>query len=223
MTRKIIVEKDLLEESRAEARDLRSRFHQHRIVCFNLVSSPGAGKTSLLEKTLAHFSNGARMGLIAGDVQTCNDADRLAAVGGEWVVPIETGGTCHLEPPMITQALEGRDLSAIDLLFIENIGNLVCPAAYHLGEDAKIALISTVEGDDKPLKYPTMFHNASVMVINKSDLLGLTNFSEEKARDNALRVNPNLTIFTLSCKTGQGLPQWFAWLEEQIRSAKDRP
>jgi len=218
MTRKILLQRDLLENARREANLLRDRYQAANLVCLNLVSSPGSGKTSLLEQTLRFFSGKRRIGLIAGDVQTHNDADRLQAEGGTWVEAVETGGTCHLEATMISKVLQDRDLSEIELLFIENVGNLVCPAAYDLGEQAKVVVISTVEGDDKPLKYPTMFANASMVVINKADLLGLTDFNVARVKENALRVNPDLDFFTLSCRSGQGLQGWFAWLEELMAS-----
>ncbi len=182
----------------------------------NLVSSPGSGKTSLLEKTLAALKDQLRIGLIAGDVQTENDANRLLRAGGEIVRPIVTGGAGHLDARMIARVLAETDLSKIDLLFIENVGNLVCPSSYDLGEDMKVLVISTSEGDDKPLKYPAMFRRSSVMVINKTDLIGTSDFDLDQVKANALGINPELTVFQVSCRTGVGLGSWFNWLQSLV-------
>ncbi|MDZ7267533.1 MAG: hydrogenase nickel incorporation protein HypB [candidate division KSB1 bacterium] len=212
MTEKIAVEKKVLSENDKLAAEVRSQLMRHGVVALNLVSSPGSGKTSLLERTLAELNQELRLGLIAGDVQTENDADRLKRAGGRLVQPIVTGGLCHLDAKMITRVLPQFDLAQLDLLFIENVGNLVCPSSYDLGEDMKVVLISTTEGDDKPLKYPAMFRRAKVMVINKIDLLGTSDFDLERAKANARRINADLEIFEVSCRTGAGLRAWFDWL-----------
>ncbi len=216
MSRKIALDRPLLQENIHHAGRIRALLERHRVTAFNLVSSPGSGKTSLLERTLKALAGKLNMALIAGDVSTQNDADRLKAAGGQWVRPLETGGTCHLEAAMLSGTVAQLDLPATDILFIENVGNLVCPAAYDLGEHEKIVLISTVEGDDKPLKYPVMFRNASVMVINKIDLLGLTEFSLATVKENAFLINPDLRVFELSCRTGEGLSAWFDWLQQRV-------
>jgi len=216
MDSKIQVEKKVLSENDRLAAEIRRRLKEKNIVCLNLVSSPGSGKTSLLEKTLGALNDRLQIALIAGDVQTENDAVRLARAGGRMVRPIVTGGACHLDAKMVTRALEEIDLNQVELLFVENVGNLVCPASYDLGEDMKVALISTTEGDDKPLKYPAMFRRSSVMIVNKIDLLGLSNFDTEQVKKNARQINPNLEIFELSCRTGVGLEAWYDWLTQLV-------
>jgi hydrogenase nickel incorporation protein HypB len=212
MSEKISIEKKVLSENDKLAAEIRTQLKQRKIVSLNFVSSPGSGKTSLLEKTLGALNNELRFGLIAGDVQTENDANRLRCAGGRMVRPIVTGGACHLDAKMISRVLPELDLGKIDLLFIENVGNLVCPSSYDLGEDMKVVLISTTEGDDKPLKYPGMFRRASVMVINKIDLLGSSDFDIDRVKENARRLNADLKIFEISCRTGQGLENWYAWI-----------
>jgi hydrogenase nickel incorporation protein HypB len=157
------------------------------------------------------------MALIAGDVQTENDANRLIRAGGKAVKPIVTGGACHLDAKMVAKVLEEINLDQVEILFIENVGNLVCPSSYDLGEDMKVALISTTEGDDKPLKYPSMFRRSSAMVINKIDLLGYSDFNIEQVKKNALQINGQLKIFETSCRNGHGLKAWYEWLESLVR------
>jgi hydrogenase nickel incorporation protein HypB len=212
----ISVEKKILSENDRLAGEIRQQLHSLNIPSFNLISSPGSGKTSLLERTLQALRKRFTIGLIAGDVQTENDSRRLVASGGEQVAAIVTGGACHLDANMVRRALAGLDLPRLDLLIIENVGNLVCPSSYDLGEDIKVALISTAEGDDKPLKYPALFRRASVLVINKTDLLGLSDFDMERVKKNSLSINPDLQIFELSCRTGDGLNQWLQWVTEVI-------
>lgn len=212
MNKKINVEKKVLSENDRLATEIRQEMENRRIVSLNLVSSPGSGKTSLLERTLREFGGELRIGLIAGDVQTENDAERLRRAGGRAVRPIVTGGACHLDAKMVTKALTEFNLDNLDILFIENVGNLVCPSSYDLGEDMKVVLISTTEGDDKPLKYPGMFRRSSAMVVNKTDLLGLSDFDLDHAIENARSINGNLQIFKTSCKTGDGMQDWYDWL-----------
>jgi hydrogenase nickel incorporation protein HypB len=218
MSERISVEKKVLSENDKLAADIRAQLKQRGIVALNFVSSPGSGKTSLLERTLGALNNELRIGLIAGDVQTENDANRLLRAGGKMVRPIVTGGACHLDAKMVSRVLPELDLDKIDLLFIENVGNLVCPSGYDLGEDMKVVLISTTEGDDKPLKYPGMFRRSSVMVINKIDLLGSSDFDMNRVKENARRINANLKIFELSCRTGQGLEAWYTWIKSLVKS-----
>jgi hydrogenase nickel incorporation protein HypB len=220
MTEKVTIEQKVLSENDRLAAELRSQLSKHRVLCLNLVSSPGSGKTSLLEKTLTSLNDELRIALVAGDVQTENDARRLERAGGRIVRPIVTGGTCHLDARMVTKALESVPLDDLDILFIENVGNLVCPSSYDLGEDMKVVLISTTEGDDKPLKYPGMFRRSAVMVINKIDLIGSSEFDLATVRENALRINGQLTVFELSCRTGKGLTDWFTWLKTQVSQKK---
>ncbi len=220
MVDRIPIEKKVLSENDRLASDIRQRLSAHKIVALNLVSSPGSGKTSLLEKTIIALNSEMRLALIAGDVQTENDANRLTRAGGKLVRPIVTGGACHLDARMVTQALSQIDLNVVDLLFIENVGNLVCPAGYDLGEDMKVVLISATEGDDKPLKYPSMFRRSSVMVVNKTDLLGLSDFDMARVRRNALSINGNLTIFETSCRTGAGLDNWYNFLRQLVAAKR---
>jgi hydrogenase nickel incorporation protein HypB len=217
MTR-VEVEQKVLNENQRLAQDLRRRFVAHRVFCLNLVSSPGSGKTSLLERTLAAFPRDARVALLTGDIQTENDARRLQQYGFP-ARQITTGGTCHLDARMIDRHLADWDLARLDLLFIENVGNLVCPSSYDLGEHAKVVLLSVTEGEDKPLKYPSIFSKSEVMVLNKIDLLPYVNFDLSRARENALRVHPGMEIIELSCTTGQGLDRWMNWLKVQRESA----
>ncbi|NLI15158.1 MAG: hydrogenase nickel incorporation protein HypB [candidate division Zixibacteria bacterium] len=223
MSEKIPVEQKVLSENDKLALEIRRKLAENKIVSLNLVSSPGSGKTSLLEKTIIALGNKLNIALIAGDVQTENDANRLAKAGGKMVRPIVTGGACHLDARMVTKSLMEFDLTKIDLLFIENVGNLVCPSSYDLGEDMKVVLISTTEGDDKPLKYPGMFRRSSAMVINKIDLLGMSDFELARVKENALKINGNLKIFEVSCRSEQGLPDWFEWLDSLVKQRKTEP
>ncbi len=208
---KLTSENDLL------AAELRDEFRENKIFSLNLVSSPGSGKTSLLEKTLAALGDKLEMGLIAGDVQTENDANRLIQAGGKMVRPIVTNGACHLDAKMIMRVLPEFNLNRLDVLFIENVGNLVCPSSFDLGEDMKVVLISTTEGDDKPLKYPAMFRRSSLMIINKIDLLGLSDFDLDRVKKHARQINANIEIIELSCRTEVGMESWFNWLTGKIR------
>jgi hydrogenase nickel incorporation protein HypB len=217
MSRQVPLRQKLTSENDRLAAEIRQELRKNGVFTLNLVSSPGSGKTTLLEKTIQALGNELRIGLIAGDVQTENDAERLVRAGGQIVRPLVTGGACHLDARMITRILPDFNLQALDLLFIENVGNLVCPSSFDLGEDMKVVVISTTEGDDKPLKYPAMFRRSSVMVINKIDLLGTSDFKMERVKANALRINPELEIIQLSCRSGQGLAVWFEWLRSNAK------
>jgi len=223
MSERVAINQKVLSENDRLAAELRAYFAARNVAVFNLVSSPGSGKTTLLEKTLSALDGTLQIAVIAGDVQTENDARRLRAAGGKLVRPIVTGGACHLDARMVSRAVDSLDLAAVDLLFIENVGNLVCPSSYDLGEAMKVVLISCTEGDDKPLKYPAMFRRASTMVINKTDLLGTSDFELARARDNALMINGALRIFELSCRTGEGLAGWYAWLKEYVTHVQTSP
>jgi hydrogenase nickel incorporation protein HypB len=207
----ITIERKVLEKNDTVAAQNRHRFQTHGLFVFNLVSSPGAGKTTLLEKSILHLQDRLRLGVVEGDVQTDLDAQRVAKYGVP-VVQIVTNGGCHLEAPLIGRALDQFDLDALDVLVIENVGNLVCPANYDLGEAVKVVVLSTTEGDDKPLKYPAMFRNASVLVINKIDLLPYLPCDIEALKRNARAVNPDLLIFEVSCTSGLGLAAWCDWI-----------
>jgi hydrogenase nickel incorporation protein HypB len=213
-TTKVPLEKKVLSENDRLAAALRARFQASGVRSFNLISSPGSGKTTLLERTLERLPGGSRVAVLTGDLQTENDADRLRKYGFP-VRQITTGGACHLDARMIERGLEGWAVEDLDLLIIENVGNLVCPTSYDLGEDAKVVVLSVTEGEDKPLKYPGIFARAALMVLSKTDLLPYVPFKPELARENALRVNPGLEIIELSCTTGQGLEAWMEWVQRR--------
>ncbi len=215
----ITVERQILRKNDEIAAENRELFRKNRIFVFNLLSSPGSGKTSLLEKTLEKLHNTYRIAVVEGDVQTDLDAQRIARFDVP-VIQIVTKGGCHLEASLIQNALGNFTLNELDALIIENVGNLVCPSNYDLGEELKVVVVSTTEGDDKPLKYPNMFRVADVMVINKTDLLPYVEFDIAAVRKNALSINPNLTIFEVSCRTAEGLDPWVNWLDGKIKSEK---
>ncbi len=198
------------------AAEVRRRLASSGVVSFNLVSSPGSGKTLLLERTLADLGEELGIAVVTGDVQTQNDADRLARHTARLVQAVVTGGACHLDARQVQTALEAIDLEQTRLLFIENVGNLVCPAAWDLGETAKIAVLSVTEGEDKPLKYPRMFQESRYAVLNKMDLLPYVPFDVEKAVAFAREVNPDLQFFFTSAQTGEGLDSWYAFLRDQV-------
>jgi len=215
----ITVERKILQKNDEVAAANRQMFAKSGLFTINLVSSPGSGKTTLLERTLERISGQMRISVVEGDVQTDNDARRIAVYDIP-VVQIVTNGACHLEAQLVQDAVANLPLADTDLLIIENVGNLVCPASYDLGEDMKVVLFSTTEGDDKPLKYPKMFRVAHVCVINKTDLLPYIEFDMQKARENALKINPDLTIFEVSAKTGAGVDAWLNWLAGEVKRRK---
>jgi hydrogenase nickel incorporation protein HypB len=223
MKTKIEIGKRILSENDRLAEENRTLLKDNGIKSFNLVSSPGAGKTSLLERTLRALKHEVPMALIAGDVQTENDANRLLQAGGKTVRALVTGGACHLDARMIGSALGHFQLKELSLLIIENVGNLVCPSSYDLGEDMKIVVISTTEGDDKPLKYPGMFLRSGLMIINKIDLLGTSDFSMDVVKKNARQINPEIEILETSCRTGEGLEDWYSWLRNQTHGTEASP
>ena len=216
----IPIVRNVLEANDRIAHDLRDIFAKHKILVLNLISSPGSGKTSLLERTLRDLKQEFCMAVIEGDLQTDNDARRVAATGAK-AVQINTDGGCHLDGNMIAEALKSFDLNEIDILFVENVGNLVCPVEFDCGEDAKVALLSAAEGDDKPEKYPRLFQLAQVMIINKIDLLDYVDFSVENAARHAKVLNNDLQVFELSCKTAVGLEAWYAWLRNALLTKRN--
>jgi len=216
---RVPLERKVLSENDRIAADLRARFAEHNILCLNLISSPGSGKTSLLERTLESFDCNERVAVLTGDIQTENDAKRLARFGFP-VKQITTGGTCHLDARMIERALQDWRLEDIDLLLIENVGNLVCPSSYNLGEAAKLVVLSVTEGEDKPLKYPSIFFKSEVVILNKIDLLPYVPFDIAAAEENARRVHNNVEIIRVSCQTREGLTDWFAWLDRKRQSSR---
>ncbi|WP_324715792.1 hydrogenase nickel incorporation protein HypB [Carboxydochorda subterranea] len=198
---------------------LRSRWQRRGVFCLNLVSSPGAGKTTLLERTLERLSGRVKAGVLVGDLATERDAERLSRFGFP-VRQIVTGGVCHLDAAMVTAHLEAVDRPDLELLFLENVGNLVCPASYDLGQDVSAVLLSTTEGDDKPLKYPTIFRRSGVMVVTKMDLLGASDFDVDRAVGHARGIQPGLRVFFTSCRTGAGIDEWTHWILQQVEAKR---
>lgn len=215
----IPVTRNLLEANERGADQLRALFARNRIFVPNLISSPGAGKTTLLEHTLNDLKGEFKMAVVEGDLQTDNDARRVAATGAQ-AVQINTHGGCHLDANMLHDALEQLDLEGVDILFIENVGNLVCPVEFDLGEDAKVALLSVTEGDDKPEKYPLLFELCKAMVLNKVDLLPHVDFDVERAARFARALNRDLKIFEVSCRANQGLDAWYDWIRAQVAAKR---
>jgi hydrogenase nickel incorporation protein HypB len=211
----INVGRSILEANEQNAAKLKQGFDAAGFLVLNIISSPGSGKTSLLERTLTDLKGKFKMAVIEGDVVTDNDARRVAATGAQ-AVQVNTDGGCHLDAAMVEKALDHLDLEGLDILFVENVGNLVCPAEFAVGEDFKIALLSTTEGDDKPQKYPVLFELAHVMIINKTDLLPYVDFDMDRAWAFAGKLNKDLAMFPVSCRTGDGLENWYAWLETAL-------
>ena len=211
----ITIERKVLEKNDQIAQKNRDDFSSNKVFTINVVSSPGSGKTSILEKTIGHLKGKLNISVIEGDVQTDNDARRISALDVP-AVQIVTHGGCHLEARLVRDAMENVDLAKTQLLVIENVGNLVCPSNYDLGEAHKVVVVSTTEGDDKPVKYPNMFRNSSVLIINKMDLLPYLNSNIDQLEKNALQINPSLKVFRTSCTTGEGIGEWCAWLESQV-------
>lgn len=209
------VVKDILEANEVIAQENKRLFDQKGIYVVNLMGAPGTGKTTLLERTLDLIKDRYRAGVIEGDITTSRDAERIAAHGIP-VVQINTGGACHLDGNMVRGGLGGLDLDGLQVLFVENVGNLVCPAEFNIGEDDKVMILSVTEGDDKPLKYPLMFQVSSLLLLNKVDLLPYVDFDLGRFKEYARKVNPKIEIIEVSCKTGEGLERWIGWLEGRI-------
>jgi hydrogenase nickel incorporation protein HypB len=212
---KVSLVTNILQANERIAEQNKQMFAEKGILVINMMSAPGAGKTTLIEHTINALKNKYRIGVIEGDIQSTYDADRIAVTGVP-VVQINTGGACHLDGNMIRATFPQFNFDEIDLLIVENVGNLVCPAEFKMGEDFKVMLLSVPEGDDKPLKYPLMFHESSALLINKIDLLPYVDCSVEKIKSESLKINPNLKIFEISGKTQQGLDNWFEWLAGKI-------
>jgi len=218
-SRTIRVEEDLLAKNNRLAAGNRQLFTSSHLLVLNLVSSPGSGKTSLLERTLADLNRRFNFSVLEGDQQTTNDADRIAATGVP-VKQLNTGSGCHLDAHMVGHGVESFDLVETDILMIENVGNLVCPAAFDLGEDHKVTVLSVTEGEDKPLKYPQMFQASDLMLINKIDLLPYLDFDLEQCKAFAHQVNPMIQIIELSCRSGDGMQQWYDWLSQKTHQKR---
>ena len=216
---KVVVKADILGRNDAAAAENAVLFARRGIYALNLLGSPGAGKTSLLEQTLAELGTDLRIAVIEGDLFTSKDAARIEACGAP-VVQINTSGGCHLDAAMVAAALEKIDLTALDLIVIENVGNLVCPAEFALGEDAKAVVLSITEGDDKPLKYPLIFKESAAALLNKVDILPYTNFDMASACADIRALHPGIAVLPVSCRTGEGLSAWYAWLRAQVAAKK---
>lgn len=213
------VVRNILEANDRISGQLRKIFAANKILVLNLISSPGSGKTSTLERTLSDLKDEFKMAVIEGDILTDNDARRVAATGAQ-AVQINTDGACHLDSSMILEALDQVDMENLDILFVENVGNLVCPAEFEVGEDYKISLLSVTEGDDKPEKYPLLFAESSVMLMNKTDLLPYVDFDLSVAEKFAKGLNSEISVFPISCKSGEGLDAWYGWLRDKVVEKK---
>jgi hydrogenase nickel incorporation protein HypB len=219
MSNVITLERQILKKNDEIAEENRKIFRKKKIFVINMLSSPGSGKTSLLENTIGKINKRYKLAVIEGDVQTDLDAQRISKYDVP-VIQVVTKGGCHLEASLVQNALKNLPVEDLDLIVIENVGNLVCPSNYDLGEMHKIVLVSTTEGDDKPLKYPNMFRVSDLMVINKVDLLPYVDFDMDSVKKHAKTINPGIKIFETSCKTGEGVVNWITWLEEKISSIK---
>ncbi|QWK13844.1 MAG: hydrogenase nickel incorporation protein HypB [Aquificota bacterium] len=216
--KEVAIFKKVLEKNDHQAEENRKHFEEHGVFAINLMSSPGAGKTSLLERTIELMKD-LRIGVIEGDLETDRDAQRIRAKGAP-AVQISTGSACHLDAFMVHKGIHDLPLEELDLVFIENVGNLVCPASYDVGAHMNVVLLSVVEGDDKPEKYPVMFKGAQLMVITKIDLLPFVDFSIERAINSARKVNPHMDIIRLSAKTGEGMEDWLDYIRFKVRAYK---
>lgn len=211
----IKVMKNILDRNQNKANEVRDNLRRLNVLMINIISSPGAGKTTLLERTCEEFSGRLRIGVIEGDVTTDRDAQRLKRFNIPIIV-INTEGGCHLDSYSISKVLPEFDLENLDLLFIENVGNLICPTEFDLGEEFKLAVVSTAEGDDKPAKYPMLFREAEAVLLNKIDLIPYTNFNFENFKTDLRMINPRIPLFSVSCTTGEGLNEWFSWISGKM-------
>jgi hydrogenase nickel incorporation protein HypB len=220
MTVKVItVGEDILSANETKAAQNKAVLAGHRVMTLNIMSSPGAGKTSLIMSTINLMKETVRIAVIEGDVASSVDADKISGMGIP-VVQINTGGGCHLDANMVESALKALSLADIDLLFIENVGNLICPNGFTLGEDRRILISSMPEGDDKPLKYPAMFADSDVVLLNKIDLQPHLEFDMESFHRAVTSLNPDVILFPVSCKSGEGMKEWFSWLESELNTKK---
>ena len=220
-SRMVEIEQNILSKNDEYAAANRTYFIEREILALNLVSSPGSGKTTLLTRTIEGLKNSLSMSVIEGDQQTANDADRIRETGTR-AVQINTGKGCHLDAHMVGHALETLEPENNSAVFIENVGNLVCPAAFDLGEAHKVAIFSVTEGEDKPLKYPDMFHAADVMILNKIDLLPYLDFKVGQCIDYSRRVNPDIEVLQVSARSGEGMDAWFSWIEKERKKIGQR-
>ena len=212
---KVEVMKNILGENDKIADENRKLFTEKEVFVINLMGSPGSGKTSLLEKTIAKLKDEIKMAVIEGDLFTAKDAERVEQHGVP-VIQINTAGGCHLDAAMVKRAAESLDLDALDLIIVENVGNLVCPAEFDVGEEVKVVVLSITEGDDKPMKYPLIFKESAVAILNKVDILKFCNFNIESAREDLTTLHPDIKIIETSCTTGEGLDAWYEWIRSKI-------
>ncbi|NMA68554.1 MAG: hydrogenase nickel incorporation protein HypB [Desulfitobacterium sp.] len=219
-SREIAVMANLLQNNDLQAEINRKYFNENKCLAINIIGSPGAGKTTLLERTLSFLKEMHSVAVIEGDIFTSKDADRIAEHKVP-VVQINTGGGCHLDSKMVEKVLPEFDIPNLDLMIIENVGNLVCPADFDLGENFKIVVLSVVEGDDKPAKYPVIFRNSKAVILNKMDLLPLVDTDLKVMKEDILNINPDIKIFEVSCRTGDGLKDWVQWITDEINKVKD--
>lgn len=215
--RLIEVKQDILSDNKAEAADLRKKLKAEKTLLLNLMSSPGAGKTTLILKTLEKLKNQIRIGVLEADIDSKVDAEKIAAQGTV-AIQIRTGGFCHMDASMVSKGLTALDLNSLDLVILENVGNLVCPAEFDTGANKNVMILSVPEGDDKPLKYPLMFTVSDVLIISKLDYLELADFDTKRLRDRVLSLNPDIRIFEVSSKTGQGIDEWVSWLKNEVKA-----
>ncbi len=216
--RTIVINQGVLSKNDLLARSNRTLFKSKNLLTMNIVSSPGSGKTAFIERTLTDLKGRLRGGVVVGDLATDNDAKRIARSGAP-AIQITTGDTCHLDAEMVAEATAKLDLDALDVLIIENVGNLVCPSGYDLGEDLRVVMLSTTEGEDKPLKYPTMFKTADVVILNKMDIAEVLGFDRDTAWSNIHRLTPQALIFEVSARTGLGMETWYQFLEQRLALA----
>lgn len=212
--RMITIEQDILGKNDEYARKNRLYLQQNNVLAINLVSSPGSGKTALLTRTIDDTNSKSSVAVIEGDQQTSNDAERIRKTGAV-AVQINTGKGCHLDAHMVGHAFERLPVNELETIYIENVGNLVCPAAFDLGERARVVILSVTEGDDKPLKYPDMFHGSHLLLINKTDLLPYVDFDVDACIDYARRINPAIDVIQCSAKTGEGMSKWYQWVSDK--------
>jgi hydrogenase nickel incorporation protein HypB len=220
MYRKVSIGKKILSANEEYALKNRQFLAKQKTLCLNMISSPGSGKTTILTRTISELKDKIKIGVIEGDIQTDLDAERIRATAAP-AVQINTDGACHLSAAQVSDALENLPISNLDLIFIENVGNLVCPSAFELGENSKVVVLSVAEGDDKPAKYPAIFAKSKVLLINKIDLLeavGQVDFDIERAKTDARKLNKAIEIFPVSAKTGAGFGDWCQWLEREVES-----
>jgi hydrogenase nickel incorporation protein HypB len=222
MSRKVEVGKKILIANEEYALKNSRFFTEQKKLCLNMISSPGSGKTTILARTIMELGEKLKIGVIEGDIQTSLDAERIRETKAP-AVQIETGGSCHLSASQVSEALDKLETNELDLIFIENVGNLVCPSAFELGENGKVVVLSVAEGDDKPAKYPAIFAKSKVLLINKIDLLeavGQVDFNTEKVKSDALNLNKDIEIFSISAKTGEGMQSWYDWLSNSVRQIR---